>query len=90
MAVMHAENMICILNSRALNGIAAVSNYSEDEFRDAIGRWIKMMFASQKSAAKSLHVSEQYLSDFLTGKRAPGKKLLSNLHAKRMTTYKWG
>ena len=65
--------------------------YSEDEFRERIHGWISLMFKSgQKGAAKHLHVSEQYLSDFLTGKRAPGAKLLRGLHAERQIKYRWG
>lgn len=67
-----------------------MSVYSQDDFADAIDRWIKLMFRSQKSAAKHLKVSEQYLSDFLAGKRAPGAKLLRALHAERDVRYRWG
>lgn len=63
---------------------------TEDQFREDIGAWVKRMFSSQKAAAKSLHVSEQYLSDFLQGRRAPGAKLLRGLHAEKRITYRWG
>ena len=63
---------------------------SEDNFRYEIARWIRRMFSSKKVAAKHLNVSEQYLGDFLAGKRAPGAKLLRALHAERQILYKWG
>lgn len=67
-----------------------MSRYTQLEFMDAIDAWTKRMFGTQKSAAKHLHVSEQYLSDFLNGKRQPGAKLLRALHAEKVVTYKWG
>lgn len=67
-----------------------MAKYSPDDFRVEIAEWISRMFSSKKAAAKHLHVSEQYLGDFLAGRREPGVKLLRGLHAERVTTYKWG
>lgn len=63
---------------------------SQDEFQELLREWIKRMCSGQKSAAKHLKVSEQYLSDVLNGKRAPGKKLLQSLHMKREVRYTGG
>lgn len=41
----------------------------------------------QKTAAKKLGVSPSYLSDVLTGRREPGKKMLNALGMKRVVRY---
>jgi len=45
-------------------------------------------FASQKEAAKAWGVSESYLSDVLSGWRAPGAKICNAIGYKRVTVYK--
>jgi len=64
--------------------------YNPDEFREAIAAHVKLMFDSQKAAAKHWHISEQYLCDFLQGRREPGAKLLRGLNAAREIRYRWG
>ena len=46
-----------------------------------------MEFESHKTAAKKWHLSPQYLSDVLNGRRAPGQKLLRALKLRRVEAY---
>lgn len=46
-----------------------------------------LAYGNQKAAAKAWHLSAPYLSDVLSGKRAPGPKILKVLHLKRVETY---
>jgi hypothetical protein len=45
-------------------------------------------FASQKEAAKAWGVSESYLSDVLSGWRAPGEKICNAVGYERVTMYR--
>lgn len=45
-------------------------------------------FASQKEAAQVWGVSESYLSDVLSGWRAPGEKICKAVGYERVTVYK--
>jgi len=67
-----------------------MSIHTKEQFVYAVSNWIELAYPNHKSAAKELGVSEQYLSDFLRGKRNPGAKLLRGLKAKRIVTYRWG
>jgi len=42
---------------------------------------------SQRAAAKTLRVSEQYISDVLCGHRLPGDKMLKALGLMRVVSY---
>lgn len=51
--------------------------------RDAIARE-----GSQKAFAQAHHISEQYLSDVLRGRREPGQKILDALGVERIIRYR--
>ena len=44
---------------------------------------------TQKSLAKKLGISQQYLSDVLRGNRYPGKKLLDGLNLEKVILYRY-
>ena len=44
--------------------------------------------ATQKDVAAKLGVSQQYLSDVLTGRRAPGKSILDALGLEKVISYR--
>ena len=57
-------------------------------FRHDIKNLIEQSGETQKEFAAKLGISEQYLSDVLSGNRAPGKKFLDAIGWERVVYYK--
>lgn len=60
----------------------------EYAFRLDLKRRIEKRGVTQKEYAAQIGISEQYLSDVLSGSRAPGKKLLEAIGWERVTYYR--
>ena len=60
----------------------------EDDVRDMLRDDMRIMGCqTQQEWARRQGISPQYVSDFMTGKKAPGQKILSALMLKRTVTY---